>query len=802
MTRNASGTRSTAPIASFSLLDRPNTLRIAAPLLLTALAFLWSAHPADAQQRTQAAADTVHERPVPAAASPARAVRRSPDGRREMLAVPAGGVIRIDGVLDEEVWKRSEPSSDFVQSEPLTGQPATERTDVWVAFDDDNLYIAAYLHDRDARGLVVNDIRKDFKEEDQDDFEVLLDTFGDRRNGYVFSTNVEGARHDRQVALEGREVNQSWDAVWEVRTQRVADGWTAEMRIPFRALRFNASGGTTWGINFSRHIRRKNEVVFWSPVPRAFNMNRVSLAGNLAGLQTGSAGRDLRIKPYVANNTVRALGSTAQPHPSFSNSGAVGVDLKAALTSGLTLDVTVNPDFGQAEADEQQVNLTQFSQFFPEKRDFFLENSGVFYIGDAARNNRVTTTPTADEDNLLFFSRRIGLSPDGQQIPIDGGVRVTGKLTESARLGFLSIQERGTGALPRANSSVLRYRQNLGRVGTDLGFFVMQRANLSGADTGARALQDGYVNRVYGVDNNIRLFGNLDWNSYVVRSETPGIDNGDYAWRSTLNWESNFFHGKGGMMQLGPGFNNDLGFYRRIDVRKYLLDTGLRPRSPWLRAHGIREFHPHLTWDYQEDLRGDIVFKKLHTGFSTFFNDGTVFEISVNPAANRLTSDFFPNAKMSAPIAPGLYTWNEWQYYFVSDQSRVLSTSVRYSVGGLYSGTQRTVNGSATIRPNYRFRATVGVQRTAAELDRPHENFVNNLLTARLNYSFTTNMFVDALSQYDETSKQFNANVRFNIIHHPLSDLFIVYNDQRILTPDSPVAGRAVMLKFTQMFAF
>ncbi len=288
----------------------------------------------------------------------------------------------------------------------------------------------------------------------------------------------------------------------------------------------------------------------------------------------------------------------------------------------------------------------------------------------------------------------------------------------------------------------------------------------------------------------------------MVKSQTPGIDSGGYAWRSTLNWESNFFHGKGGLMQLGQGFNNALGFYRRTDVRKYLLDTGLRPRSPWLRAHGIREFLPHLTWDYQQDLRGDIMFKKRHTGSSTFLNDGSVFEISVNPTANRLTSPFLPNAKLSAPIAPGLYTWNEWQYYFVSDQSRVLSTSVRYSLGGLYAGTQRTINGSVTFRPNYRFRATMGMQRTAAELERPRLDFVNNLLTARVNSSVTTNMFVDAVSQYDESSKQCNANVRFNIIHHPLSDLFIVYNDQRILTPDSPVAGRAVMVKFTQMFAF
>lgn len=722
--------------------------------------------------------------------------------RRRVRAIPSGDVIRVDGVLDELVWKSAEPTSDFVQSEPLTGQPATESTDVWVAFDQNNLYVAAYMHDTQPDGLVVNDIRKDFTESDQDDFEILLDTFGDKRNGYVFSTNVEGARHDRQVSLEGREVNQSWDAVWDVQTTRVADGWIAEFRIPFRSLRFDNSGTTDWGINFSRHIRRKNEVVFWSPVPRSFNMNRVSLAGTLEGLTTGSAGRDLRVKPYVADNLVRALGTAAAPKPAFGNTANVGLDVKAAVTSGLTLDLTVNPDFGQAEVDEQQVNLTQFSQFFPEKRDFFLENSGVFYIGDAARNNRVSNAPTPDEDNLLFFSRRIGLSPSGQQIPIDGGLRVTGKLTESSRLGLLSINERGGLGTPRANSSVLRFRQNLGGVGNDVGFFLMQRANIGGNDSAPGRLQRGYVNRVFGVDNNIRLFGNLDWNSYVVKSQTPGIDSGDYAWRSTLNWESNFFHGKGGVMQLGAGFNNDLGFYRRTDVRKYLLDTGLRPRSDWLRAHGVREFHPHVTWDYQEDLNGAVEAKRLHTGWSTFFNSGTVFEVSVNPAANRLARPFRPNSKMAEPIAAGLYAWTEWQYYLVSDASRAISGSVRYITGGLYDGTQRSVNGTVTVRPNFRLRASVGVQRTSAQLNQPNLAFVNNLLTARVNYSFTTNMFVDALSQYDETSKQFNANIRFNIIHHPLSDLFIVYNDQRILSPDSPVTGRAILVKFTQMFSF
>ncbi len=718
---------------------------------------------------------------------------RSDTERRRTVASRAVDKIVLDGALNDAGWQQAAIATDFIQSEPLGGQPASQQTEVRVLFDAGQIYIGAFMHDSDPSRIVINDIRKDFREEDQDDFEVLLDTFGDRRNAYVFSTNVKGARHDRQVSLEGREVNQSWDAAWEVQTKRLTNGWSVEMRIPFRSLRFNKTNTAAWGINFSRHLRRINEVSFWSPVPRAFNLNRVSLAGSLDGLETGNAGRDLRVKPYVAENAVRPLGTNAIRSPKLANSIDVGVDVKAAVTSGLTMDLTVNPDFGQAEADEQQVNLTQFSQFFPEKRDFFLENSGVFYVGDAARNNRVNPTPTADEDNLLFFSRRIGLTTGGLPIPVLGGFRLTGRLSDRTRLGVLSVQDRSLGLDPGSNASVFRLRQNLGRTGNDLGLFAMQNMHTSGAN---------YANRVVGIDKNLRVFRNLDWNSYAVKTSTPNITKGDYAWRSTVNWEGNFFHGKGGLMQLGEGFQNDLGFYRRIGMRKYLADIGVRPRTPWLRAHGVREIHPHIVWDYQEDLRGSMLAKRLHSGVSFFFNNGGVIEWSENPSFNRLIAPFRPNAKMASPIPAGGYSWNEHAIFLTTDQSRMFSTNTRVIFGGLYSGTQRTVNGSVLFRPNYRFRATVGLQRTQAELRVPALRFTNNLLTVRSSYSFTPNMFVDALSQYDAVSKLFNANVRFNLIHHPLSDLFIVYNDQRILTPDSPVPGRALLVKFTQMVSF
>ena len=729
-----------------------------------------------------------------AVTSPATSAQApAPVASRELRAARAGDRMRIDGVLDEAAWASAPVAGRFIQSEPLSGQPASQATDVRVLYDRDYLYIGAFMHDSQPSMAVVNDIRKDFTEEEQDDFEVLLDTFGDRRNGYVFSTNIEGARHDRQVALEGREVNKSWDAVWLVKTQRRGDGWTAELRIPFRALRFDRTGRTAWGINFSRHIRRVNEVSFWAPVPRAFGLNRVSLAGSLVGLETGSAGRDLRVKPYISDNAVRALGTAAAPSPAMGNSIEVGADVKAALTPGLTMDLTVNPDFGQVEADEQQVNLTQFSQFFPEKRDFFLENSGTFYVGDAARKSGGTTVVTPDEDNLLFFSRRIGLTAGGAPIPILGGIRVTGKLAERTRIGILSVQDRALGTDPASNASVIRLRQNLGRAGNDVGFFVMQNVHTSGPS---------YTNRVIGLDKNLRLFGNLDWNSYAARTSTPGKTSGDYAWRSTVNWEGVFFHFKSGLMELGPGFQNDLGYYRRVGMRKYILETGLRPRSAWLRANGIRELHPHIGWAYQQDMSGFELAKSLHSGMSVFFNNGAIFEYSANPAYNRLTAPFRPNAKMAAPIPVGGYNWNEHWLLFTGDQSRLFSIDTKYVWGGLYDGTQQTVSAAVQYRPSYRFKAKLGVQRTAAQLNTPNLRFVNTLGTFRTSYSFNTNMFVDALSQYDAVSKQFNANIRFNLIHHPLSDLFIVYNDQRILTPDAPVAGRGIIVKFTQMMSF
>src|SRR4029450_730260 len=347
------------------------------------------------------------------------------DGRRTVTAVETRGSITLDGALDEEAWRLAEPATDFVQAEPHEGQPASEPTDVRLVFDRDALFIGVDCRDEVDARTIINDIRKDFPAGDQDTFEVILDTFGDRRNGFVFVTNAVGAKSDTQIANEGRDVNTSWDAVWTVAARRTEHGWSAEMRIPFKTLRFERGAGHLWGINFSRRIRRKNEVDYWSAVPRVYNLYRSSLAGSLTGLPDARQGRDLRLKPWVASDSTRSVGGA-----SFDNSGQIGLDAKYGVTPSLTLDVTVKPDFAQAEADEQQVNLTQFSLYFPEKREFFLENSGMFYFGDIPRESRVGgfRFNVPEEEVLLFFSRRIGLTDAGEQIPIVAGGRLTGRV--------------------------------------------------------------------------------------------------------------------------------------------------------------------------------------------------------------------------------------------------------------------------------------------------------------------------------------------------------------------------------------
>ena len=712
---------------------------------------------------------------------------QSPDGRRSVGAVEAQAPITLDGALDEEVWRVAQPAADFVQAEPHEGQAATEQTEVRLAYDRDALYIGVVCHDATPAGVIVNDIRKDFAAGEQDSFEVILDTFADRRNGFVFVVNAAGAKSDTQIANEGRDVNTSWDGVWTVATRRDAGGWSAELRIPFKTLRFERGSERVWGVNFSRRIRRKNEIDFWSPVPRVYNLYRAGLAGTLSGLPDAGQGRNLRLKPWIGANATRAAGAAA-----FDNGQHAGLDAKYGVTPSLTLDVTVKPDFAQAEVDEQQVNLTQFSLYFPEKREFFLENSGMFYFGDIPRESRVggTRFSAPEEDILLFFSRRIGLTGTGQEIPIAAGGRLTGRVGRTG-VGAMTIQTQSTDGREGDNYTVLRARRDILR-NSDVGAIVLARQS-TGRSTDR--------NTVAGVDANFRFRRALSFNGFLTKSATPGVASGEWAGKGSASWNNNRLHAQYSLLSVGDHFRDDIGFIKRTGMRKNFADFGVRSRPDALRKIGIRELHPHTRTNIYTDQSNVKMTQTNHFGYGVLLENGGYVEAAWNGRSERIVAPF--PIRPDQRFAPGSYGWNEYYLELETNHSRKVSGSALITAGGFWNGTQKTSKAGLIIRPSYHLTFDLAVQRNDISLPLPMRDFVTNLVTSRIGYAFNTRTFLDTLIQYNTDLKQLSANVRFDLIHRPLSDLFIVYNEQRSTEQQTPVnTGRGLIVKYTHMLAF
>jgi hypothetical protein len=712
---------------------------------------------------------------------------QSPDGRRVVGAVEVQAPITVDGALDEAVWRAAQPAGDFIQAEPHEGEPATEPTDVSIAYDHDALYIGVVCHDTPPSVLVVNDIRKDFGAGEQDSFELILDTFADRRNGFVFVVNPAGAKSDTQIANEGRDVNTNWDAVWTVATTRSESGWTAEIRIPFKTLRFERGADRIWGVNFSRHIRRKNEVDYWSPVPRVYNLYRASMAGTLAGLPDASQGQNLRVKPWISGDVTRGLAGG-----DFDPDVHAGLDVKYGVTPSLTLDVTVKPDFAQAEADEQQVNLTQFSLFFPEKREFFLENSGMFYFGDIPRESRLGNARFSppEEEMLLFFSRRIGLTDRGEEIPIAAGGRLTGRVGRNG-IGLMTIQTQDVPGRAGDNYTVLRGRRDILR-NSDVGAIFLSRQS-------AGASSDR--NEVAGVDANFRFLRALSLNGFLSKSWTPGVDHGETAGKGSIVWNDNFLHTQYSLLSVGDNFRDDIGFIKRRGIRKHFADFGIRFRPEWWRKLGIRELHPHTRYNIYTDQSNTKVTHTNHVAMAWFFERGGYLELQWNPRFERITVPFAIRPDQS--FAVGSYGWNEYVLELETDHSRKVSGSALVTSGGFWSGSQLSTKIGVTVRPSYHLTLDTALQRNDIHLPAPMHDFVTNLVTTRIGYAFNTRTFLDALVQYNTDLRQFSTNLRFDLIHRPLSDLFVVYNEQRLTeTPTRINTGRGLIVKYTHMLAF
>ena len=714
-----------------------------------------------------------------AAAEPARApINVETTARPVTQAFRSTRRPTIDGRLDEAEWAQAPAITDFVQQLPKTGYPATFQTVVRVLYDADHLYIGATLYDPEPTKAITAGKERDFSSASSDIFGLVLDTFKDRRNSFLFLVNPAGAVRDEQTYNDSRTIVEAWEGVSKARTSVGDSSWTVELEIPLRTLRFDATRSPQeWGLNFIRRVRRTSETSYWAPLERQYRLHRMSKAGTLTGLDSLRPGRNLQIKPYaVGSNSV----GRQVPSSALGTNGDVGVDLKYGLTPSLTLDATYNTDFSQVEVDQEQVNLTRFSLLFPERREFFIENSGAFQFGDVVeRNYRMGATPS---DFTFFNSRQIGLTPDGRPIPIVGGARLTGRAGQWD-IGALDMQTQRAASTPAENFSVLRARRNLfGR--SDIGVLLQNRA----------ATDSNTWNRSMGVDANLRLGGNTIVNAYAARSDAPGTASDGTAARTQLAYRGKLWDNSVLYKRVSESFAPGMGFVRRRNFQQFYGTIGAHPRPALPR---VAELNPYVLVDYITDLKSQLDTRTISGGMDVTLKSESVLSMLVSDQFDRIEQTF--TLVPGRTVAPGAYQWREGTVkYSMAPGSRLLGT-VNATVGDFYTGTRRSAGGGLTLRVSPSLGIETTYQRNAITLT--SGDFVANLAGLRMRYAWSTTLLGSAFVQYNTQTRSFSTNARVNWRWAPLSDLFLVYTDRR----DSESWAqneRSIALKVTRMLAF
>ena len=745
---------------------------------------------------------------APATAQSAEPPRQPPAGQtpaptsRTASALPVARAWRveqapaIDGdVLGDAAWTAAAPHAGFRQNTPDEGEPASERTEVRIVYTDDTLYFGVVCFVGDPATILVADARRDSSLVETDSFQIVLDTYRDQQNGFVFGTNPAGLEYDGQLTNEGEGsggiggglvvrsgsqqqrgsgggFNLNWDGVWQVATRVTEVGWTAEFAIPFRTLRYASGAAQTWGINFQRNIRHRNEQSYWAPLPRQFNLNRLSLAGELRGLEVPPP-RNLQLNPYVLGKALRRDADTRA-----TRTGDVGADLKYSVTPSLTLDLTYNTDFAQVEVDDQQINLDRFNLFFPEKRPFFLENAGLFSVGQPGELE-------------LFFSRRIGIGDDGVPIPIRGGGRLSGQVGANTHIGVLNMQTASVDAsgTPANNYTVARVRQDLPNR-SNVGAIVVNRSA-----TGAFAGPDD-VNRSYAVDGRWGMGETVTLSGFAAGTETPGVTGGTHAYNLAASYESERYRYGGGFTEVAPGFNPEAGFYARRAYRRIdgAFRTAFRPDNDI----GFHEWTPHAAVFLIRDFdTGRVESDWIHLDNTMEWRNGFWASMALNLTTEGV---FEPFAIFPGVVVPAdRYDHAEAQLRFRTDQGAPVSLEFFSVFGGLFGGSRSTVGPRLSLRLGERFNTQVSWDRN--DLVLPGGAFVTNLSRLRLNYSFTPRVFVQALVQYNDRARLWSSNIRFGMLSDANTGLFIVYDDiEGFDRFRPPGAGRSLTVKYSHLF--
>ena len=706
------------------------------------------------------------------------------------------GAPEIDGdVLGEAIWDDIVPATGFLQNTPDEGQPASERTEVRIIYTEDTVYFGIVCYVSDPSTIIVSDSRRDSSLNDTDSFQIIIDTYLDKQNGFLFGTNPAGLEYDGQVTNEGQGggrfgggvvrrsgsqqqrgsgggFNVNWDGVWQVSAEISELGWTAEFAIPFRTLRYPSGDVQTWGLNFQRNIRSRNEQSYWAPLPRQFRLHRLSLAGELQGIEVPPQ-RNLKLTPYVLGQALRRTDDTKT-----TALGDFGADLKYSVTPSMTLDLTYSTDFAQVEVDDQQVNLDRFNLFFPEKRPFFLENAGLFSVGQPGQLE-------------VFFSRRVGIGESGGQIPIFGGGRLSGKVGSNTNVGFLNIQTQSVNATgtPSNNFTVARVRQDFQNRSNIGAMFVNRGA------TGNLAGERDY-NRSYAVDGRWGIGQTGTVSGFAAQTDTPGLKGDTHAFNMAANYDSERYQLRGGFTEVGPNFNPEVGFYARRGYRRSdaSVRTTFRPQNPL----GILEWYPHAShytiWNF---VTGQQETQYTHLDNGIEWRNGYQVSTGVNLTKEGVLEPFEIFPGVTVPV--DTYDHAEAIMRFNTNQGAPISFTFRATVGGFFGGDRVQMGPEVSMRTGQTFNAQLSWSRN--DIDLPGGAFVANLGTVRLNYSFTTRMFLQALVQYNDRADLWSSNIRFAILSDANTGLFIVYNDTQGLGDVRPTgAGRTLTIKYSQLF--
>lgn len=664
-------------------------------------------------------------------------------------ATPVDRAPELDGTLSDPLWRSSKPVSDFRQREPYEGKRATENTEVRILYTSHAVYFGIHCYDSEPSRIVGTELRRDVSQDLDDHFEILIDSRRDRRNAYVFEVNPLGTQADgliveEQGSTDGGDFDPGWDAVWTSDARITADGWTATIEIPFSTLNFTESADVVWGLNFKRIIRRKNEEDLWSAYWRRFGLTKTSQAGELRGIAEIGSGRLFIIKPYGLLRYDKQSGE----NPRFPVTG--GVDVKYGLTSNLLLNLTGNTDFADTEVDLEPFNLTPFKVFIPEKRQFFLENASVFNFD------------LGDQDQL-FFSRQIGIDPvTGQQVPINGGAKLTGSLGR-LQLGLLDVDTRSSGPNPYANFAVLRLKESLW-AGSYIGAM--------GIDKRSGNVQDSF-NQTGGLDTRLVFFDNWIVNAHAAETRSPGSPSGASDVGASLSYQSNWLDGHVERRKIGPNFNPEVGFVQRTDTNETYGDLTfkVRPRISGIRELQFEGFLLHApdthnvvqTQEWQGTFRAD-----LNNGGYTDDDIGDVFTQRITTPLHIYKNVFIPN---------GLYHFARHQLTYGSGRDRRFTYTFFERFGGYYGGTLNESRVTGNYRPNAKFSISGGETWDRFRLPLPSGNFSVVLANLQANYSFTRFLTLTSLIQMDTANTQaVSANIRLRYNYRPDSDLYIIYN--------------------------